>query len=161
MKSIWNVTIACAVIAAFGTAGCERRELDRTNDDLDEDRIEQRADETADEVRTGTNELGERTEQAGRDTRAELEEMQNGVTFEVARVDRGARMIELRKANMLPTIADREDLKEHEVLTLTFDDLAKHVEGDKAADEIAEDLRVGKNMTVFMNADKKITKITY
>lgn len=153
---IWNVTVAFAVVAAFGAVGCERRDYD--NRDLDNDRIERRTNETTDEVKTETNELGDRIEQAGRDMRAEF---RDGITYEVARVDKEARKVELRKANMLPTVADKKDLQKGEMLTLTFDDLATHVEGEKKAEEIAEELHVGENVTVFMDANKKITKITY
>lgn len=155
MKSIWNVTVACAVVAAFGAFGCERRDYDMNDEN---DRIERRADRTEDDVQNTAEDTGDRIEQAGRDARAEF---RDGITYEVAKVDKDARTIELRKANLLPTVAEKKDLQKGEMLTLTFDDLAKHVEGDKSADEIAEELHVGENVSVFMGADKKITKITY
>ena len=39
-------------------------------------------------------------------------------------------------------------------MTLTFDELAMHVEGDKGGKEIAEELHVGENVNVFMNDAK-------
>lgn len=148
MKNIWKAVVACGAVAALA-AGCDRR-------DYDNDRIERRADRTGDRIEDKFDRSGDKLEQAGKDTFG-------GVSYEVAKVDKDARMVELRRTNNLPGVTDKKDLQggKDAALTFTFDELAMHVDGDKSGKEIAEELSVGENVNVFMNDAKLVTKITY
>ena len=149
MKNIWKAAVAFSVVAAFGAVGCERR------DDGVDDRVERKTYETRDELR----DVGDRIEQAGKDIRADF---RDGITFEVAKIDKEAKMVELRRANALPGVTDKKDLQKGEMLTVSFAELENYVEGDKAANEIADELHVGENVSVFMDEKTKtIKKITY
>lgn len=141
MNDIGKAVIALGAIAALGALGCERR-------DDDSRRIADRAEEKVERA-------GERIEQAGKD-------LAEGVTYEVAKINKEARTVEVRRANAMPGVTDRKDLPSgKDMIVFTFDELAAKVEGDKPGQEIAEELHVGENVTVFMDANHDIQKITY
>ena len=138
--TIWKAALACGVVAALGTLGCERRG--------ENPRVGERLEET-------TQDTGERLSQAGKDLTA-------GVTYEVAKVDKNAKTVEVRRANAMPGVAEETELQSgKDSITFTFDDLGSKVEGDKPGQEIAEELHEGENVTVFMDENKNVVRITY
>ena len=144
MKNIWKAVLACGAVATLGAAGCERRGAEN-------DRIENRPEGIEDTV----DRTGEKLEQAGKD-------MFGGESFEVAKINMDLRTVELRRTSKLPGVNDKKDLQSgKDSLTLTFDELAMHVEGDKSGKEIAEDLHVGENVRVFYDDSNMVKKITY
>ena len=147
MKNILKAVLACGAVAALA-AGCDRR-------DYDNDRIERRVENAGDRLENKADRIEDKIEQAGKDNFG-------GTSFEVAKINMDARTVELRRTNNLPGVTDKKDLQSgKDAMTLTFDELAMHVEGDKGGKEIAEELHVGENVNVFMNDAKMVTKITY
>ena len=146
MNDMGKAVLAVGAIAALGALGCERR---------DANRVEDRAERTGDRIEDTAERTGERLEQAGKD-------LTEGVTYEVAKIDKEAKTVEVRLANALPGVTDRKDLQSgKDMIVFTFDELAAKVEGDKPGHEIAEELHVGENIAVFMDANHTIQKITY
>lgn len=151
MKNIWKAVLACGAVAALGTA-CDRRDY---NDDRVDDRLERKADKTGDRIEDKFDRTGDKLQQAGKD-------MFGGTSYEVAKINTDARTVELRRTNNFPGVTDKKDLQSgKDSLTLTFDELAMHVDGDKSGKEISEELHVGENVNVFLNDAKMVTKITY
>jgi hypothetical protein len=153
MNDIAKTVIALGAIAALGALGCERR------DDNDSRRIanraEDKADRAGDRVEDTAERAGDRMEQAGKD-------LTGGVTYEVAKINMDAKTVEVRRANAFPGVTDKKDLQSgKDLIVFTFDELASKVEGDKPGHEIAEELHVGENVSVFMDANHNIQKITY
>ena len=144
MKNILKAVLACSAVAALA-AGCDRR-------DYDNDRVERRVEKTGERVEDKADRVEDKIEQAGKDNFG-------GTSFEI---NMDARTVELRRTNNLPGVTDKKDLQSgKDTMTLTFDELAMHVEGDKGGKEIAEELHVGENVNVFMNDAKMVTKIIY
>lgn len=157
MKNIIKGAVAIVAMTTIGALGCERRD-DR---DMDHDmrrsgeRLEDRTDRAGDRIEDSFDRTGDRLEQAGKD-------MTGGVSYEVAKIDKEANTVELRRTNSLPGVTDKKDLQSgKDSIVLTFTELANKVEGDKAGAEIADELHVGENVNVFMDATHNVTKITY
>lgn len=153
MNDIAKTVLAFGAIAALGALGCERR------DDNDSRRIanraEDKAERTGERVEGAAERTEERLEQAGKD-------LTGGVSYEVAKINKEAKTVEVRMANALPGVTDKKDLQSgKESIVFTFDELAAKVEGDKPGHEIADELHVGENISVFMDANHNIQKITY
>lgn len=141
MKTIWKAALAGGAVATLGAVGCERRGAEN-------DRIENRVEETVERAE-------EKIEQAGKETLG-------GVSYEVAKINMDQRTVELRRTDHKPGVADKKDLQAgKDTLTLTFDELAMHIEGDKSGKEIAEELHVGENVRVFYDDSQMVKKITY
>lgn len=139
-NAIWKAAIACVAVAAAGALGCERRD--------EAPRVGERLEQSAEDA-------GDRVAQAGRDLR-------KGVTYEVAKVDKEGKTVEVRLANALPGVRDRRDLQSgKDSITFTFDELANMVEGEKPGQEIADELHEGENVTVFMDENRNVVRITY
>lgn len=157
MKKFINGVVAIAAVTAIGALGCERRDDRDIDNDMRRtgDRLEDSADRTGDRIEDKFDRAGDRLEQAGKDMTA-------GVSYEVAKIDKEANTVELRRTNNLPGVTDKKDLQSgKDSIVLTFTELANKVEGDKAGNEIADELHVGENVNVFMDATHNITKITY
>lgn len=141
MKNVWKAVLACGAVAALGAAGCERRGAEN-------ERIENRPEGALERAE-------EKVEQAGK-------EMLGGVSYEVAKINMDQRTVELRRTDGRPGVADKKEMQAgKDALTLSFDELAMHVEGDKSGKEIAEELHVGENVRVFYDDSQTVKKITY
>ena len=153
MTTFWKSVIACAAVASLGAAGCE----DRNNTGRDTaERLEEDVDRAGERLGETAERAEQRVEQLGEDLDGKA------VTFEVAKIDKESRTVELHRANAMIGVTDDKDVQSgSDVINLSFDELAQHVEGDKSAEEIAEELHEGENVDVFMDANQKIKKITY
>lgn len=161
MRMIWKSMMAVAAVTAL--TACETNTKSATRD---ADVIEKQADRMEKD--------GDRAE-ASFDKKAEAlrnkaDVIEDGVTYEVARVDKAAGKVfltrkDLGEAGVNKTERDENapetSLQSGRDLTITFMELDKLVEGDKAGNEIAEDLHEGENVTIFMDASGKLTKIKY
>ena len=143
MKTIW---IAVAAAAVLGAVGCEQR---------DRDRYEDKTRRTGDRIEDSFDRTGDRLEQAGKD-------LTGGVAYEVAKIDKEAGTVEVRRANALPGVTDKKDLQSGaDSFTFTFAELEMKIEGDKGGKEIADELHVGENVHLFFDDMKNVKKITY
>lgn len=152
MNDFAKTVLAFGAITALGALGCERRSDDTRRV---ADRAEEKAERAGERVEGAAEKTGERIEQAGK-------EMARGVTYEVAKIDKEAKTVEVRIANAMPGVTDKKDLQAgKDTIVFTFDELGAKVEGDKPGNEIADELHVGENVSVFMDANHNIQKITY
>lgn len=161
MRMIWKSMMAVAAVTALTACETNTKPAQR-----DADRIEKQADRI--------EKQGDRAE-ASFDKKAEAlrskaDVIEDGVTYEVARVDKKAGTVfltrkDLGEAGVNKTERDENvpetSLQSGRDLTLTFAELEKMVEGDKMGNEIADELNEGENVTIFMDASGKLTKLNY
>lgn len=144
-NDIAKTVLALGAVTALGALGCERRSDDARRV---AERAEEKVERTTERVEGAAEKTGERIEQAGKD-------VMGGVTYEVTKIDKEAKTVEVRLTKGMPGATEKKDL------VFTFDELAAKVEGDKPGHEIADELHVGENVSVFMDANHNIQKITY
>lgn len=161
MRMIWKSMMAVAAVTALTACDTNTKSAQR-----DAEMIEKQADRIEKE--------GDRAE-AAFDKKAEAlrnkaDVIEDGVTYEVARVDKAAGKVMLTRKDLGEVGVNKTERDENAPetslqsgrdLTVSFAELERFVEGEKVGNEIADELKEGENVTVFMDAAGKITKINY
>lgn len=169
MRTMWKSFVAMGALVAL--VGCENNR--QQQQEPGETGMGQEAGQIGRDVEGGARQLGQEAEQTGEQAQqqvgGEMQQQagqeQGGVTYEVVRVDRQNQQVILSRAKVgelgAPEGAGgQRQMQSGQELTVSFQDLAKHVGGDKNPEEIAEELHEGENVQVFMRGNK-IERITY
>ena len=165
MRTMWKSFIAMGALVAL--VGCETNrqtqpEAERETEQLGEN-IEQGTRDVGQDIERGARDVEQETRQAGEDMQQQAGMEQEGITYEVVKIDKEKREVMLSTAKVgelgAPEAGEKE-MQAGKELTLSFDELAKHTKGEKKAEEIAEELHEGENVKVFMK-NGSIDRITY
>lgn len=161
MRNIVGTILAVASVAVL--AGCEQNTKPAQRE---AEKLEQQADRVEKQGDTVEKKFDERAEAI----REKADAIANGVTYEVARVDKQAGVLHLTREDAADSGKNttERDAKDADValqsgrdLQVPLTELEALVAGDKKLAEIQEDLHEGENVTVFMDGNGKITKIDY
>lgn len=166
MRTMWKSFIAMGALVAL--VGCENNrqaqpETEREAEQLGEN-IEQGTRDLGQDIEQGARDVQQETRQAGEELQQQAGMEQEGITYEVVKVDKEKREVLLSTAKVgelgAPEAGEQKEMQAGKELTLSFDELAKHTKGEKKAEEIAEELHEGENVKVFMK-NGSIDRITY